>query len=345
MDIKNIIKDIKNKTLLPIYFLHGEEPYYIDQLCNALEKHVLEEDQKAFNEHIFYGKDISMDQLIGYAQQYPMGGDRQLIIVKEAQELKLGTNEKARDLLNQYCSSPMPSTVLVFAHKHKKLDGKLSLTKNIKKNNWLFEFEKIKDYRMAPWIQEHLKAEHLAFESYVPQLLADYLGNDLSRIHNEIIKLKIYLKSEQKIDAQLIEQHIGISREFNVFELHKVLQSRQASKSMQMAFHLGKSEKDNPIQMMMGSLYNLFSNAIMYFACQGLPQAEIAADMGVAPYALKNFDEINRHYKPKELCKIISVLREIDLKSKGLGANNLSSQALLQELVYKIIHIDKIKIQ
>ena len=340
-ELELIFKNIKNKEFLPIYFFHGEETYYIDIAVKALENDVLTEDEKAFNQTVVYGKDTNYNEILSLAKQYPMMGDKQLIIVKEAQDLKL--NEEETSLLEKYVENPVESTILVFAHKHKKVDSRKKVFKTLDKAKMLFHSESVKDYNLAKWIDDEARNLQIKLAPGISQLLADYLGNDLSRIANELNKMKLVLKDGEVLDGKLVETHIGISKEFNVFELQKALGKKDANTAFKIAYYMGKNPKTNPIVMTIGNLYNFFSNVVLYHTVSHQSQPSIASELGINPYFVKDYAEAARLYPLKFATRIISVLREIDLKSKGLGAVNMDEGELLKEMVYKIINIDKVK--
>ena len=341
-ELELIFKNIKNKEFLPIYFFHGEEAYYIDIAVKALENDVLTEDEKAFNQTVVYGKDTNYNEILSLAKQYPMMGDKQLIIVKEAQDLKF--NDEETKILEKYVENPVESTILVFAHKHKKVDSRKKVFKTLDKAKMLFHSEPVKDYNLAKWIDDEARNLQIKLAPGISQLLADYLGNDLSRIANELNKMKLVLKDGEVLDGKLVETHIGISKEFNVFELQKALGKKDANTAFKIAYYMGKNPKTNPIVMTIGNLYNFFSNVVLYHTVSHQSPPTIASELGINPYFVKDYAEAARLYPLKFATRIISVLREIDLKSKGLGAVNMDEGELLKEMVYKIINIDKVKI-
>lgn len=340
-ELELIFKNIKNREFLPIYFFHGEEAYFIDLAVKALENDVLTEDEKAFNQTVVYGKDTNYNDILALARQYPMMGDKQLIIVKEAQDLKL--NETETKILENYVENPVESTILVFAHKHKKVDSRKKVFKTLQTKKMLFHSEPIKDYNLAKWIDDEAKNLEIKLAPGISQLLADYLGNDLSRIANELNKMKLVLKNGEVLDGKLVETHIGISKEFNVFELQKALGKKDANQAFKIAFFMGKNPKTNPIVMTIGNLYNYFSNVIVYHTLAKQSPQTIASEMGVNPYFIKDYAESARLFPLKQATRTISILREIDLKSKGLGAVNMDESELLKEMVYKILNVDKVK--
>ena len=342
-EIDIILKNIKNKELLPVYFFHGDESFYIDLAIRHFEHDVLEEDEKAFNQTVAYGRDTNYLEILSLARQYPMMGDRQLIIVKEAQDMKL--NDDEAKALENYLENPVPSTILVFAHKLKKLDARKKVTKTLSKSGMLFTSEKMKDYQLPTWIQGEMAVMGIKSAPNISHLLAEYLGNDLSRIANELNKLKIVLKDGAVLDGKIIEEHIGISKDFNIFELQKALATKDQAKAFSIAYYMGKNKKSNPVQMAFGALYNFFSNIVIYHTLTGQSPQNIASQMGVNPYAIKDYSEAARFYPLKHATRVISILREMDLKSKGVGVRQMEDDEIYKELVYKIIKVDELKVK
>ena len=337
-----ILKNIKNKELLPIYFFHGEEPYFMDVALKAFENEVLEEDEKAFNQTVVYGKDTTFSEVLSLARQFPMMGDKQVIIVKEAQEIVLTEGES--NALKMYAENPVESTILVIAYKYKKVDSRKAFIKILSTKKMLFLSEKVKDYHVPKWIENEIRTLGIKAQPSIPPLLSQYLGTDLSRISNELQKLKMILKEGEVLDAKIIEANIGISKDFNVFELIKALGKKDEASAFKIAHYIGKSKSSNFI-MMMGNLYTFFSNLIIYHTMAGQSPQNQATTMGINPYFLKEYAEAARFYNLKHCTRAISILREIDLKSKGLGAINMTDGELLKEMVYKILHIDQYKVK
>ncbi len=338
-----ILKNIKNKELLPIYFFHGEEPYFMDVALKSFENDVLEEDEKAFNQTVVYGKDTTFAEVLSLARQFPMMGDKQLIIVKEAQDIVL--TEPESTALKLYAENPVESTILIIAYKYKKVDARKAFTKILSTKKMLFLSEKVKEYNVPKWIDAELKNLGLRAKPNIPTLLAEYLGTDLSRISNELQKLKMILKGGEILDEKIIETNIGISTDFNVFELIKALGKKDEVNAFRIAHFIGKSPKANPFVMTTGNLYNFFSNLIIFQTMKGESPQNQAAAMGIAPFFLTQFADASRFYSLKHCTRAISILREIDLKSKGLGAINMTDSELLTEMVYKILHIDQYKVK
>jgi len=342
-DLENILKNIKNKVFQPIYFFHGEESYFMDVAVKYFENFALTNDEKAFNQTIVYGKDTSYEEVLTLARQYPMMGEKQLIVVKEAQNLKI--NDTTNEILLKYIENPVESTILVIAHKYKKIDSRKKFAKLLEKKSFLYYSEPIKDYQLANWIQQQIENLGIKSEPNIPNLLAEYLGNDLSRIYGELNKLKLILKENEELNAKIVELHIGISKDYNVFELQKALGAKNIEKSMRIAFYMGKNSKTNPLLMIIGSLFNYFSNLLLFHSMKGESSAKIASTIGINPYFIKDYEQISKIYSLKHTARIISILRELDTKSKGIGAQNTEDSELLIELVYKILNIDKIKVK
>lgn len=341
-DLNIILKSIKNKTFLPVYFFHGEESYFIDVAVKALENGVLTEDEKAFNEIIVYGKDTSYAEVCALARQFPMMGEKQVIIVKEAQDLK-STEEDTKSIQN-YLENPVESTILVFGHKNKKLDGRKAFGKLLAKNKFSFLSEKLKDANLVRWISDECKNLNIKTTPNIPNLLAEYLGDDLSRIANELKKLQIVLKENEVLDEKLVELHIGISKDYNVFELMKSLAQNNTNQSSKIAHFMGKNSKVNPLVLSLGMLYNFFSNLIIYHVMAGQNPQSIAAELGISPYYLGDYTNGAKYFSLKNCTRIISLLRETDLKGKGLGSINVGDDELLNELIFKILNVNAIKV-
>ncbi|MDO4224510.1 MAG: DNA polymerase III subunit delta [Bergeyella zoohelcum] len=342
-ELDSVLKSIKNKTFLPLYFFHGEEPFYIDTAVKAFENDVLAEDERDFGQSVLYGRDTNMAEIVAMAQQIPMFGEYNLIIVKEAQDLRL--DEKERALLENYTEKPVPSTILVFGYKNKKLAGTTKLAKLLSKKGLLFLSSSIRDNELPKWIADECQRMQIPTAPNISHLLAEYLGNDLSRIANELNKLKMILKPGETLDEKKVETYIGISKDYNVFELQKALGQKDTQKAMKIAHYIGKNPKSNPIQMTIGSLYNFFSNLIIYHTMKSANPQSIATALGINPFFIKDYAEAARFYSLKHSTRIISILREMDMKSKGLGVNNMEEAEILKEMTYKILNVDKIKIQ
>ncbi|MFZ4785637.1 MAG: DNA polymerase III subunit delta [Flavobacteriales bacterium] len=353
MDHLRIIRDIEMRNFKPIYFLMGEEPYFIDQIVEKIENSVLDEASKAFGQTIVYGRDVALDQVVSLAKGFPMMGDLQVVIVKEAQDLKeLKRGAKSDDdddddapsdpsknplaSFEAYVANPSPTTLLVFAMKNKKLDKRLKLYKSLEKIGVIFDSEKIKDYKMAEWIKSYAKAAGFGMDDKVSELLSEYLGNDLSKVVNEISKLAIILPKGTHITAHHIEENIGISKDFNVWELQKSLGTKDVLKANRIIHYFENNPKSNPIQMVLPSLYNYFCKLAIYIALDDKSKA--ASAMGVSPYAINDYKDASKKYDARKVERIIGYLRQADRQSKGGDGTRLDVGDIYRELIYKTLH-------
>lgn len=331
---ESIIKDIKNNKLSPIYFLYGDEPFYIDLISKTIENEVLSEDEKGFNQSVLYGNDVEIANVVALAKQFPMGAERQVIILKEAQHLS-----RTIDQLESYAAQPQPTTVLVINYKGKSLDKRKKLYKNLKNNAVFFESKKLYDNQIPDWIENTAKELGLTLENKVRFMMADYLGADLGRIYNELQKLKIVVQ-DGKITPEVVERNIGISKDYNNFELRNAIETRNAPKAFKIAKYFNQNPKDNPLVVTLSVLYQTFSNIIVYHTLTDKSQGNVAKELGVHPFFVKDAATAAQNYPLKKATRIISLLREADVKSKGVGSTgNVSDGELLNELVFKIFNV------
>lgn len=331
---ENIIKDIKNKKVAPIYFLMGDEPYYIDLISKTIENEVLSEEEKGFNQNIIYGNDVDMATIIGYAKQFPMGAEKSVVIVKEAQHLS-----RTIDQLESYAMQPQPTTVLVFNYKGKTLDKRKKLYKEIQKNGILYESKKLYDNQLPDWIENKAKTYGFQIDAKAKFLMAEFLGSDLSRIDNELEKLKLVAPSGI-ITPELIEKNIGISKDYNNFEFRKAIETKNGIQAYKIAKYFSENPKDNPLVVTLSILYQLFSGIIIYHSLSDKSQANVARELKINPYFVKDIQMAAQNYPLKKATRIISLLREADVKSKGVGTSgNVTDGDLLKELIFKILSL------
>ncbi|HRE78026.1 MAG TPA: DNA polymerase III subunit delta [Flavobacterium sp.] len=332
-EIVKIINDIKNGNIKPIYFLMGEEPYYIDKLTEYIEDNVLSEEEKGFNQMVLYGRDVSVEDIISNAKRYPMMADRQVVIVKEAQELS-----RTIDKLESYAENPQPSTVLVIAYKYKTLDKRKKLTKIIDKNGLLFESKKLYENQVAAWISRVLKPKDYSIEPKASAMLVEFLGTDLSRISNELDKLQIILPKGTVINPNHIEENIGFSKDFNVFEFRKAIGDRDQLQAYRIADHFAQNKKEYPMVLTTGMVFSFFSQVLQYHGLKDKNPKNVASVLKINPYFVKDYDVALRNYPMKKVSSIVGTLRDIDIKSKGVGANQLHESDLLKEMLVKIFN-------
>ncbi|CAM1348379.1 MULTISPECIES: DNA polymerase III subunit delta [Tenacibaculum] len=332
-DVTHIVNDIKNGALKPIYFLMGEEPYYIDKISEYIEKNVLDESEKGFNQVVMYGRDVSIDEIVSSAKRYPMMADRQVIIVKEAQDLS-----RTIDKIESYASNPQPTTVLVFNYKYKKLDKRKKAYKAIAKNGLIYESKKLYENQVADWIRKVLGGKKYNIEPKASQMLVEFLGTDLSKISNELDKLISVLPAETIINPSHIEENIGISKDFNNFELRKAVGQKDVVKANRIINYFAQNPKNNPLVMTISLLNSFFTQMLMYHGLKDKSKGSVAKTLGVNPYFVDDYATAGRNYPMRKVSQIIGLLRDADVKSKGVGANAMPQSDILKELLFKILH-------
>ena len=332
-EVVKIINDIKAGNIKPIYFLMGEEPYYIDKITEYLENNLLTEDERGFNQMVLYGRDTTVDDIVSNAKRYPMMAERQVIIVKEAQELS-----RTIDQLEKYADNPQPTTVLVFAYKYKTLDKRKKVTKTLEKKALVYESKKMYDNKVGEWIKRVLQGRGYGIEPKAMAMLVEFLGNDLSRIANELNKLEIILPKGSTITPHHIEENIGFSKDFNVFEFRKAIGEKNQLKAYQIANYFANNPKDNPIVMTNGLVFSFFSALLQYHGLKDKSAANAAKVLKVSPYFVQDYISAAHNYPMRKVSSIVATLRDVDVKSKGVGANSLSHADLLKEMLVSIFN-------
>jgi DNA polymerase-3 subunit delta len=333
MDHKQILTDLKNKVYHPVYFLSGEEPYYIDIVADYIEDNILDAAEKEFNQTIVYGKETDMITVISESKRYPMMANHNVVIVKEAQHL-----EKEMDKLEAYLDQPTPSTILVFCYKYKSLDGRKGVTKKIKKQAVLLESKKLYDNQVPDWINGYLKSKKYTISPHASALIAEFLGTDLSKVANELNKLILNVPAGTEITPELVEKNIGISKDYNSFELNKAIGTKDVLKANKIVYHFAKNQKDNPLPMTIGILYSFFTNILNYHYAKDKSRNNIASLLRISPFFVQEYQVAAGNYSIKKAVKVIEYLRDYDLKSKGVNNTSATPGDLLKELVFKIIH-------
>ncbi len=336
MNVNGILLDIKQRKFKPLYLLHGEEAYYIDLISDRIEHTVLQEVQKGFDQTILYGKDTDFSTIINAAKRYPMMSDYQVIIVKEAQNLKW----KAEDeLFVRYVDNLTPTTILVLAYKHGKFDKRTKLYRQIDKIGVAFESEKLYENKVSAWITEEVQREGGRIHPQAAALMAEYLGTDLSKVANEVQKLLLNVSREQEISLKDVEDNIGISKDFNVFELNNALGKRDAAKAFQIVDYFEANPKANPFVVVLGSLGGYFTKILKYHYLVDKSSQVVAKALGVSPFFTKEYDIAARNFNRRKTFDVIAILREYDLKSKGMHVGPLvTSGDLMREMVFKILN-------
>jgi len=331
-EVKQIVTDIREGTIKPIYFLMGEEPYFVDRLSEFIADSILSEEEKGFNQMVLYGKEVSIDDILGMAKRYPMMSERQVVIVKEAQHLSRSIED-----LTPYAENPQLSTVLVICYKYKKLDKRKKLHKALRQHAVVFESKKLYENQVSEWIRSLLKGKGYSISHKASVLLVEFLGTDLSRISNELDKLQIVLPPGTEIGPAEIEEHIGISKDYNNFELKKAIGERDMKKAARIVHYFAENPKDNPFVVTVTLLHTFFTQLLQYHGLQDHSPKSVASALHINPYFVSEYQTAARNYPMKNVSRIVSTLRELDLKGKGVGASNISQSDLLKELLVRVM--------
>lgn len=339
MTYEDLLKDLKQKQYKPLYVLHGEEPFFLDKITDYFEEHVLSESEKAFNYTVVYGKEADAKSLIDAASRYPMMASHQLIILKEAQEMKT-----LKDL-QLYCEKPVPTTIFVICHKHKKLDMRTKFGKALKANGVVFQSNRVYDNQVGGWIENYLRSKKLQIEPNATDMIAEYLGTNLSKVANELDKLSINLAEGTKITPQIVQDNIGISKDYNVFELQEALGSKNVLKANRIIQYFISNPKKNPLVVVISTVFSFFSKTYIAHSLRSLNDYELAKKLKLpvkneyaAKYKVQKYRTAIRNYSQAQIEKAIGILKDYDLRSKGVENVNTSEGELLKEMVYKILH-------
>ena len=334
MTAESIIKDLQSGQIKPLYFLYGEEAFFIDKISNFIESQLLTEEEKGFNQVVLYGRDVSMAEIIAQARRFPMMAERQVIIVKEAQDLA-----RTFDQIDTYLDQPQLTTVLVFNYKHKKPDKRKSVFKKMAQVGVMFESKKLYENQVPAWINQYVKSKSFSIDPKASQMLVEFLGTELSRISNELDKLFIVLDQEKIITPETVEENIGISKDFNNFELRKAVGNKDILKANRIINYFAQNPKSNPLVMTLSLLHSFFTQLLQYHALPNKHNTKaVAAALRVNPYFVNDYLIAGKNYPMRKVSQIIALLREADMKSKGVGARDLSHADLLKELLFKIMH-------
>lgn len=332
---QQILSQMKSGDWKPIYFLMGEEDYYIDLISDYIEDNLLSEDEKEFNMTIIYAKkDTLCEDIIMAAKRYPMMSQYQLIIVREAQNIKNFDN------LSSYLKQHLASSILVFCYKHGTIDGRKKVFKDISTTGILFESKRKYDNEIPSWIINYVREHNATIDPKAANILAEFVGNKLSKVVNEIDKLLILLdkSNNRSIDAAMVEQNIGISKDFNNFELVNAIGARDILKINRIINHFAKDPKNNPIVVTTSVLFNFFANLMLYHSLQDKSPANVAAELKINPYFVKDYQQAANIYNSARVLYALGLIRELDVRSKGFNDTGTSQRDLLREIMFKITH-------
>ena len=330
MSVEKIISDWKKKIFKPVYWLEGEEEYFIDKAVEYAEHHILTESEASFNLSIFYGKDANWVDVVNACSRYPMFAERQVVLLKEAQQM--------RDIekLESYIENPLASTVFVVSFKEKKLDARKKFARLVKEKGVLITTKKMYERELPQWTQELLHSKALTITQKGLALLVDHIGNDLVRIENEIDKLSVNLGKRTTITEEDIEQYIGVSKDYNVFELQSALAAKDLARSIRIIQYFEANPKAGPVQLVLPSLYSFFSKVFMVFGAGTSDEKSVAAAIGVNPYFMKDYMQAAKLYTYPGVEKALLLLHSYNLKSVGVGSSGTEDASLLKEMVVKM---------
>lgn len=330
---EQILTDLRKKAYSPVYFLMGEEPYYIDYLSDFIQNNVLNETEKEFDQTILYGKDVDINTVINAAKRYPMMSPYQVLIVKEAQLIKDWDN------LVHYLSNPLKSTILVFCYKYGTPDKRKKWFQDLQKTAIIYESVKLRDYEIEAWISKYCKSKNVGIEDKAVAMLKDFLGTDLSKLVNELDKLVLTKPADmQRITPDLVEKNIGISKDYNVFELQAALISRDVLKANRIIQYFSENKKANPMVLVLAQLFKFFSELMLYHYLPDKSQGAVASELKINPYFVKDYQKASHVFGAWKTMNIISYIRETDARYKGIDNPSTDEADLLIELIYKILH-------
>lgn len=343
------LKEIKQKKIQPLYLIHGDEPYYVDLLADEIEKVAIPAADKGFNQVVLFGKEADLGTVLNSARRFPFMADRQLVLVKEAQQINdLDSKEKDKDknknkvkdnakLLEEYVLHPLSSTILVLCYQG-NFDARKSLYKTFEKQGVVVQCKKMYDNKLPDWVGEYTRAQGTKISIKAIQMLVEYIGNDLKRLTSEIDKILINLKASEEITAAIVEKYVGISKEYNVFELQKALTQRDVVKSNQIAQYLAANPKENPLPQVLMVLYNFFSKVLIVHSTKDRSEGHLASVLSVNPFFVKDYVAAARQYPLPQVANAIKALRLADNASKGIEAGSSDEHAMLRELVFRVLH-------
>jgi DNA polymerase-3 subunit delta len=330
MSIDKIITEWRKGVFKPVYWLEGEEEYFIDKAINYAENSILKESEASFNLTVFYGKDTSWPEVINACRRYPMFAERQVVIIKEAQHMR------EIEKLEAYVDNPLSSTVFIVSYKDKKVDGRTKFAKTLKEKGVLVTTKKMYEDKVPEWTQELLESKGLSISPKGLTLIVDHLGNDLTRIENEINKISINLGKRKTITEEDIEEFVGVSKDFNVFELQSAIAHKDFAKALRIIQYFEANPKAAPIQLVLPSLYGFFSKVFMVFGAGTTDEKGVAAAIGVNPFFVKDYMKAANIYNFQGVERILLLLHQYNLKSIGINSPGTEDGSLLKEMLYKM---------
>jgi DNA polymerase III subunit delta len=337
-NVKKILTDLKGKKYAPVYFLQGEETYYIDLISDYIEQNVLSEAEKGFNQVVVYGKDVTMATILTHARRFPMMSERQVVLVKEAQDIQDLNKEIGGKLLLDYLTKQVPSTVLVFSHKHKSLDKRRELGKKIDQYAVMLNTKKVYDNQLPEFVQEYTKEKKVSIDDRAAQAICEFVGNDLHRLANEIDKLIISLQPGEAISAERIMNQVGVSKEYNIFELQKAILNRDSLLANKIVNYFERNTKKNPIIPVVAFLFSFFSKLLMATQVVDKSDKGLVSELKVSPYAARDYILALRQFQQTKIIENIGSLKEADLKLKGVNNGSADEGQIFRELIWRLMN-------
>jgi DNA polymerase III subunit delta len=335
--VKKVLADLKARKFNPVYFLQGEESYFIDVIADYIEANVLTDTEKSFNQVVVYGKDVTMATVLTHARRFPMMAQYQVVMVKEAQEIQDLNKELGARLLLDYLKQPVPSTVLVFCHKHKTLDKRKELGKTIDKLTTFITAKKLYDNQLPEFIAEYARDKKVSMEDRAIQALCEFVGNDLNRLTNEFDKLLISLAPGSAVTAGHVMAQVGVSKEYNIFELQKAILQRDVFTATKIVNYFESNIKRNPLLPAIAFLYSFFSKLLIAAMAQDKSEKGLVSALKVSPYAARDYSMGLRQYAAPQIINNLSLIKEADLKLKGVNNGSTSEGQIFKELVYRLM--------
>lgn len=337
-DYGEIIKDLQNGKYAPVYFLQGEEPFFIDNIIANIEHNALDESQKSFNQYVLYGKEIAFTDILNVARKYPMMGERQVVIIKEAQELRDWKKEDAQTMLTSYLENPLATTILVFGYKYKTLDRRTKIAKTLEKHTVFLNSKRIYDDKVPGWVRSYAQATEANISEKAIMILTENIGNNLQRLANELDKLKLNVPQGQQIDEMAVQKYVGISKDYNTFELQKALSLRDEVKAYKIVTYFAANPSSNPLILIIANLYSYFSKLLAIHHQSAYDKNAVARAIGVNPFFASEYIQAAKNYPANVVIRNIEMIHQADLQSKGIGYGPMKEGEILSELIFKLMH-------
>lgn len=335
---QSILKKLKNNEFAPVYFLQGEEAFFIDRVSDFIEDNAMDEGMRSFNQIVMYGKEADLQTILTHAREFPMMSERRVVIVKEAQEIQTINKEEGEKLISDYIQNPQPSTILVFCYKYKSLDKRKKLAKSLDKHAVVLNSTKLYDNQLPDWVETYVKEKKFTIHHKATQLIVENIGNSLSRIANEIDKMMINFPDKVEISPEHVYKYIGISKEYNVFELQRALAYKNVLKANEILAYFASDPKSNPIIPIISVIFSFFNKVMLVHHAKDKSERHMASLLKINPFFVKEYMMAARNYSLGQVIRNMKFIREGDLRSKGIGAAPMGDHQILKELIFKLMH-------